>query len=56
MKLVKDTSAIERCDYLGHLGSDEDAKEAAKRGGDTLFRGKNQGGGESVWLYRCKAN
>ena len=56
VKLVTDMGAVERCDYLGYLGSNEDTEAAAKRGGDTIFRGKNQGGGESVWVYRCKVH
>jgi hypothetical protein len=55
VKLVTDASAIERCDYLGYTVSNEDRKQAAMLGGDTLFRGKVKGGAEGVWVYRCQA-
>ena len=52
---VTDPSAITNCDYVGYMGTMEDADAVAKRGGDTLFRGKNKAGREGVWMYRCKA-
>jgi hypothetical protein len=55
VKLVTDASAVEGCDYLGYTVPNEDPREAAQIGGDTLFRGKSKRGIEGVWVYRCKA-
>jgi hypothetical protein len=54
VKRVRDAGALEGCANLGSIGK-QDMAEAARRGGDTLFVGKDQSGYEGVWLYRCKA-
>jgi hypothetical protein len=56
VKVVTDLSAVRRCDDLGYFGSEENAEEAANRGGDTLYQGQNRAGEERLWLYRCNPN